>query len=73
MLVTLLYVICTSNRTDSSLKLDSSPISHTYPLQENPHKYVEIIEEITIKFGTELKPIQVSWKLQLYKYDHFFF
>ena len=33
---------------------------------------MEIIEEITIKFGTGLKPIQVSWKLQLYRYDHFF-
>ena len=26
-----------------------------------------MIEEITIKFGTELKPTQVSWKSQLYK------
>ena len=26
------------------LKLDSSPISHTHPLQINPHKYREMIE-----------------------------
>ena len=26
-----------------------------------------MIVEITIKFGTELKPTQVSWKSQLYK------
>ena len=25
-----------------------------------------MIEEITIKFGTELKPTQASWKSQLY-------
>ena len=25
-----------------------------------------MIEEITIKFGMELKPTQVSWKSQLY-------
>ena len=25
-----------------------------------------MIEEITIKFGTELKPTQYSWKSQLY-------
>ena len=31
-----------------------------------------MIKEITIKFGTELKPTQASWKLQLYRYDHFF-
>ena len=62
-----------ANCTDSSLKLDSLPISPTYPLQENSHKYMEIIKEITIKFDTELKPTQVSWKLQLYRYDHFFF
>ena len=48
------------------LKLDSSPISHTHPLQINPHKYREIIEEIIIKFGTELKPTKASWKSQLY-------
>ena len=28
-----------------------------------------MIEEITIKFGTELKPTQNSCKLQLYKYE----
>ena len=53
------------NCTDSSLNLDSSPISHTHPLQINPHKYREMIEEITIKFGTELKQTKASWKLQL--------
>ena len=26
-----------------------------------------MIEEITIKFGTKLKPTQHSWKSQLYK------
>ena len=26
-----------------------------------------MIEEITIKFGTELNPTQYSWKSQLYK------
>ena len=55
------------NCTDSSLKLDFSQISHTHPLQINPHKYREMIEENTIKFGTELKPTQVNWKSQLYK------
>ena len=55
-----------ANCTDSSLKLDSSPISHTHPLQLNSHKYKEMIEEITIKFGTELKPTKASWKSQLY-------
>ena len=40
-----------ANCTNSSLTLDSSPISHTHPLQINPHKYIEMIEEITIKFG----------------------
>ena len=55
-----------ANCTDSSLKLDSSLISHTHPLQLNPNTYREMIEEITIKFGTELKPTQVSWKSQLY-------
>ena len=29
-----------------------------------------MIEEIKIKFGTELKLIQVSWKSQLYKLDN---
>ena len=47
------------------LMLDSSPISHTHHLQINPHKYSEMIEEITIKFGTELKQTKASWKLQL--------
>ena len=47
------------------LTLDSSPISHTHHLQINPHKYSEMIEEITIKFGTELKQTKASWKLQL--------
>ena len=27
-----------------------------------------MIEEITIKFGMELKPTKASWKSQLYKY-----
>ena len=51
-----------ANYTDSSLKLDSLPISHTHPLQINTHKHREIIEEITIKFGMELKPTKASWK-----------
>ena len=55
------------NCTDSSLKFDSSLISHTHRLQINPHKYREMIEEMTIKFGTELKPTKASWKSQLYK------
>ena len=55
-----------TNCTDSSLKLDSSQISHTYPLQINPHKYEEMIKEITIKFDSELKPTKASWKSQLY-------
>ena len=46
--------------------LDSSPISHTYLLQINRHKQREMIEENTIKFGTELKPTKASWKSQLY-------
>ena len=29
-----------------------------------------MIEKIKIKFGTELKPTQVSWKSQLYKLDN---
>ena len=58
------------NCIDSSLTLDFSPISHTHPLQINPHKYSEMIEEITIKFGTELKPTKASWKSQLYKNNY---
>ena len=53
-----------ANCTDSSLKLDSSPISYTYSLKINSHKYREMIEEITIKFGMELKPTKGSWKSQ---------
>ena len=56
-----------ANCIDSSLTLDSSPISHTHPLQINPYKYRKMIEKITIKFGMELKPIKASWKSQLYK------
>ena len=49
------------------LKFNSSPISHTHSLQLNSHTYREkMIEEITIKFGTKLKPTQYSWKSQLY-------
>ena len=59
-----------ANCTDSSLKLDSSLISHTYLLQINPHKYKVMIEEITIKFGTELELTQASWKSQLYKFKY---
>ena len=55
-----------TNCADSSLTLDSSPISYTHPLQINPRKYKEITEEITIKFVTELKPTKASWKSQLY-------
>ena len=58
-----------ANYTSSSLKLDSSPISHTHPLQINSHKYKEMIEEIIIKFVTELKPTEASWKSQLYSYN----
>ena len=54
-----------ANCTISYLKFDSSSISHTHPLQINPHKYKEMIEEITIKFGIELKPTKASWKSQL--------
>ena len=43
-----------ANYTESSSKLYFSPISHTHPLQLNPHKYREMIEKITIKFYTEL-------------------
>ena len=38
-----------ANCIDLFLTLDSSPISHTHPLQLNPHKYKEMNEEITIK------------------------
>ena len=31
-----------------------------------------MIEEITIKFGMELKPTQASWKSQLYTFNCFF-
>ena len=58
-----------ANCTISYLKFDSSSISHTHPLQINPHKYKEIIEEITIKFSMELKPTKASWKSQLYSFD----
>ena len=50
------------NFTNLLLTLDFSPISHNHSLQLNPHKYREMIEEITIKFGIELKPIKASWK-----------
>ena len=33
-----------TNYTDSSLELDSSPISYTHHLQINQHKYRKIIE-----------------------------
>ena len=55
-----------TNCTDSSLKIDFLQISHTYPLQINSHKYRKMIEEITIKFETELKSTKTSWKSQLY-------
>ena len=32
-----------------------------------------MIEEITIKFGTELEPTQVSWKSQLYNLPFWLF
>ena len=32
-----------------------------------------MIEEITIKFGMELKPTQASWKSQFYRFLLFFF
>ena len=56
-----------SNCIDSSLKLDFSPISYTHSLQIKPHTYREMIEEITIKFVTKLKPTQTSWKSQLHR------
>ena len=62
-----------TNCTESSLKLNSSPISHNHSLQLNPHKYREMIEEITIKFGIELKPIKASWKSQLYNLPFWLF
>ena len=47
--------------------LNSSPISHTHPLQRKTHKHIgKMIGGITIKFDMELKPTQVSWKSQLY-------
>ena len=55
-----------ANCIDLFLMLDSSPISHIHPLQLNAHKYREMIEEITIKFGMELNATKVSWKSQLY-------
>ena len=61
------------NCANSSLKLNSSPISYTYPLQINLHTYRKMIEEITIKFGMELKPTQASWKSQFYRFLLFFF
>ena len=61
-----------TNFTDLLLKLDSSLISHTHPLQLNPHKYREMIEENTIKFNTELKPTKASWKSQLYMFEFSF-
>ena len=61
------------NCADSSLKLNSSPISYTYPLRINLHTYRKMIEEITIKFGMELKPTQASWKSQFYRFLLFFF
>ena len=61
------------NFTDLLLTLDSSTISHSHPLQLNPHKYREMIEEITIKFGIELKPIKASWKSQLYNLPFWLF
>ena len=44
-------------------------LSHTQPIQWNPTWNTEYIRlnKITIKFGTELKPIQNSCKSQLYK------
>ena len=62
-----------ANYTVSSFKLDSSLISHTHLLQINPHKYREMIEEITIKFGMELNATKASWKLQLYNLPHWLF
>ena len=59
-----------ANCTDSSLTLDSSPISRTHPLQINLHKYRKMIEEIKIKFGTEIKPTKANWKSQLYKNNY---
>ena len=49
------------------LNLDSSPISHTHPLQlKLTYIQGKMIEKIIIKFDTELKSTQYSWKSQLY-------
>ena len=49
------------------LKLDSSLISRTHPSQKKTHIHTKkMIENITIKFGMKLKPIQDGWKSQLY-------
>ena len=57
-----LVVIC----TDLHCILDFSPISHIHPLQLNLHKYREMIDWITTKFGMELKLTKASWKSRLY-------
>ena len=53
----------------SSIYLESShSLSHTTLTMNSHIKYrMSKIEQITIKFGTELKPIQISYKSQLYK------
>ena len=52
----------------SSIALSLHTLSHTQPLQRNPTNNIGYIRLsiITIKFGTKLKPIQNSCKLQLY-------
>ena len=49
------------------LSLSLCTLSHSSLTIKNPHTCREyMIEEITIKFGTKLKPTQNSCKLQLY-------
>ena len=58
----------------SSIALSFHTLSHTQPLQWNHTNNTGYIRLniITIKFGTELKPIQNSCKSQLYIYCYFF-
>ena len=63
----LCFLLTPLKNNPGAATVDSSPISYTHPLKINPHKYREMIEEITIKFGTKLKPTKASWKSQLYR------
>ena len=60
-----------ANSTDSSFETwFFTDLSHS-PLTNKP-TYIQgkMIEEITIKFGTKLKPTQYSWKSQLYRLNN---